>query len=95
MLMKVINSKYEPLILLGLIFVMCDGLLLARVGYWPTILFDYFLSFIVSPALLWQIFNKSKGDERRNNWLLAADVVLWCVNLMLLTNGRFLGEGVF
>ena len=90
--MKVINSKDEPLILLGLLFVMCDVLLLARVGYWPTILFDYFLSFLVSPALLW---SKSKGNGRKTNWLLVADVVLWSINLKLLTNSRFLGEGIF
>ena len=82
--MKVISSKDEPLILLGLLFVMCDVLLLARVGYWPTILFDYFLSFLVSPALLW---SKNKGNGRKTNWLLVADGVLWGVNFMLLTTG--------
>ena len=89
--MKVINSKDEPLILLGLLFVMCDVLLLARVGYWPTILFDYFLSFLVSPALLW---SKSKGNGRKNNWLLIAVGVLWGVNFMLLTTGILFEEGV-
>ena len=84
--MEVINSKDEPLILLGLLFVMCDVLLLAGDCYWPTTLFDYFLSFLVAPPLLW---SKSKGNGRKINWLLVADVVLWGVNLKLLTNSRF------
>jgi hypothetical protein len=83
--MKVINSKNEPLILLGLLFVMCDVLLLARVAYIPTALFDCFLSFLVSPALLWSIVFKSKVDWRKTSWFLVADVVLWFVNFKLLT----------
>ena len=84
MLMKVINSKNEPLILLGLLFVMRDVLLLARVAYWPTVLFDCFLNFLVFPALLWSTLAKNKRDGRKTNWFLVADVVLWTVNLELL-----------
>lgn len=82
--MKILNSKDEPLFLLGLLFVMCDILLLTRVGYWPTILFDYFLVFLMSPALLLPLLAKKKEKGRKTNWLLVADLVLWSINSILL-----------